>query len=117
VLGVESIDYLPRLEAFIENRHAALMRFALKYVSSPDAYAVSVGLSDGGVLVDGRELSTEYRGWYFHGMSIQVEAVPRPGQEFQYWTRNGRRISPSSPTLRLRVTGRMRLRPVFAPAL
>jgi hypothetical protein len=85
--GVESLDYLPRLEAFLAERPAIVRDQAARYLQTP---AVSYRLaSTRPVLVDGHEVSGQFDGYYFRGMRAALDVPSHDAKRFSHWRLNG----------------------------
>jgi CotH kinase protein len=85
--GVETVEYLPLLAAFLAERPGVLRGHAGQYLQTP---TVSFRLTTvRPVLVDGHEVSGPFEGYYFHGMGVTLDVPSSEGERFSHWRVNG----------------------------
>jgi sulfatase modifying factor 1 len=89
--GAPSLDYVPRLRAFLEKRPAFVRLIAEQWLNTPPGVDVSIRRADGGTfVVDGFDTPSTYRGTYFPGRQLIVrlpEGIP------SVWYVNGERAA------------------------
>ena len=95
--GVEHLDYLETLEAFLNRRPGVLRGHVRRYVKRDPAYRVAVkGPEDVEFLIDGFPEATGYTGRFLGGQEIRV-TLATARSDFSHWVVNGERVE--SPVL------------------
>jgi hypothetical protein len=85
--GVESREYLPRLEAFLAERPAVLREHASHFLETQTVWCRLVTTQP--VLLDGNPVSTSFAGYYFLGMRVTLDVPPSSSRQFDHWRVNG----------------------------
>lgn len=110
---------LKQLSGFLTNRYVALPNMMNKIFDLDSSVKLSVNTNDktmGTVYVNGRELdlSFDYAGIYYPGLTVTVTAVPAEGCQFVGWTvKKGELADSSSETLIFDMTGTTSLQAIF----
>lgn len=85
--GVETLDYLPRLEAFLAERPGVVRGHAEQYLQTPTASCRITSTRP--VLLDGHQVSGLFEGYYFRGMRVTLDVPRSESKRFSYWRVNG----------------------------
>jgi hypothetical protein len=112
--GVEHLDYLEDLEAFLDRRPGVVRGHLRRYVKPGPAYRAAVkGPEDVEFVIDGYPEAAGYTGRYLVGQEIRVTLATRRS-DFSHWVVNGQRVA--SPVLSHRVLTPTLIIPQFVVA-
>lgn len=95
--GIEDVEYLKRVETFIERRPAFLRQVAEQWLDTPPS--IRVRLSGGPAVVDGRPVEAEFEGYYFPGMAVLLDVPEADRSRFSHWRVNGVRLDGARRTV------------------
>jgi hypothetical protein len=95
--GVGDLEYLQRIETFIERRPAFIRALAEQWLDTPPSVRCRV-LGNRGIEVDGVAVAAGFEGYYFPGMRVALDVPAAARGRFSHWRINGS-VVPSRTTM------------------
>jgi len=86
--GVSDLEYLDRVETFVERRPAFVRQLAEQWLNTPPSVRCRVSGS-GTVQIDGYLVEPGFEGYYFPGMPIALDVPSEFRPRFSHWRING----------------------------
>lgn len=112
-LGVERLDYLPRLREFLTRRPAFFRQITEQWLNAPPSQPLTlVAPGEVPLIVDGEQVKSGYRGLYFPDLEVVVKVPGEHHARFSGWLVNGRPVAPILP-LALKVDRPTRVEALF----
>jgi hypothetical protein len=111
-LGLQDLDYLKPLRAFLDRRPAVVWQIAERWLGTAASVACHIGGTSGAVTIDGRRVTPGWQGMYFPGMRITLSVPPELAYAFSHWVVNGSVIK--ATTVTVDATAPLEIEPVWA---
>jgi hypothetical protein len=86
--GVRDLEYVQRVETFIERRPAFIRALAEQWLDTPPSVRCRV-LGNRGIEVDGVAVAAGFEGYYFPGMRVALDVPAAARARFSHWRING----------------------------
>jgi hypothetical protein len=101
--GIGDLGYLELLRDFLERRPPILRRLAEQYLNTGPSVRCRIVAPPGvRMVIDGEPATAGYEGYYFPGMTLDVEIDAASRTRFSHWSVNGSRRG-AEPRLRVAV--------------
>ncbi len=112
LLGISDLRSIERIRLYLELREPIVRNRLGSRLGGGAAIEVSVKVPDGRSLeIDGSPMTSDYRGWYYETLPIEVEIPEHDLADFSHWLVNGQEVREVS--IRPDGTDDLTIRPIF----